>query len=119
MERGERSGPKRAWLDLERVPYVAGYWHAPIEQDAHRVKAEVVGFEVAFCEVLFCDGADRRSLAGGDRLERIAVSGAGSELDLHENERIGSFVQTFATPVLMFRALIRQDGTRKLTLARA
>lgn len=53
MERGERSGPKRAWLDLERVPYVAGYWHAPIEQDAHRVEAEVVGFEVAFCEVLF------------------------------------------------------------------
>ena len=35
---------------------------------------------------MFGEGADRRSLARGDCLERIAVSGAASELDLYEDE---------------------------------
>jgi hypothetical protein len=61
-------------------------WHAAIDQDAQRVEAEVVGLELAFGEVPFCEGTNGRPLARGNRLERVAESGAGPKLDFHENE---------------------------------
>jgi hypothetical protein len=81
-----RRKPKRACLRLEGVLHVVQLGRAPIEQDAHRIEAHAVGLERSFCEILFGEGTDRRSLAWGNGLERIAVGGAGTELDFHEDE---------------------------------
>lgn len=82
-----RNGPKRAWARLKSVHNVVQLGHAPIEQDAHGIEAHVLGIELSFREVLFGEGTDRRSLAWSDGFEGVPVSGAGSELDLDEDER--------------------------------
>jgi hypothetical protein len=51
----------------------------------------------------------------------LDVSGVLGDCFLQENQhqRIGSNVQTLSAPVLVFRALLAQDGAHHLELARA
>jgi hypothetical protein len=67
---------------------------------------------------VFCYGAEGVLLAVGYGFKWISVAGTAPQLDFHEDERLGSLVQTLTTPELMFRALLTKDGTQRLELAR-
>jgi hypothetical protein len=95
----------------------AGY--APADEYPDDVKAHGIEVRLLLGEVLYCEGANGGLLAGGDRLERATEAGPPAQLDLCENESVGSNVQTLTTPELMFRALLTQDGAKRLELARA
>jgi hypothetical protein len=57
-------------------------------------------------------------LAGGDGFQWVSEAGPAPQLDFHEDERLGSDIQTLMTPELMFRALLTKEGTQRLELAR-
>jgi hypothetical protein len=69
-------------------------------------------------EVVFGHGAQGVLFAGGYSLQWTSEAGTAPQLDLHEDERLGSNMQTLTTPELMFRALLTEDGALRLELAR-
>jgi hypothetical protein len=68
-------------------------------------------------EVVFGYGAQGVLFAGGYSLQWISEAGTAPQLDLHEDERLGSNIQTLTTPEVMFRVLLTEDGTQRLELA--
>jgi hypothetical protein len=72
--------------------------------------------EVWLCgvEVVFGYGAQGILLAGGDGFQWVSEAGPAPQLDFHEDERLGSNIQTLATPELVFRVLLTEDGTQCL-----
>jgi hypothetical protein len=90
----------------------------PVGEDADHVEAQ--GFEGWFSgvEVVFGHGAQGVLLAVGDGFEWVSVAGPAPQLDFHEDERLGSNIQTLKTPELMFRALLTKDGAQRLVLTR-
>jgi hypothetical protein len=91
----------------------------PACENAYDVEA--YGVEVRFLrgQVLFGEGAYGGLLASGDSLERAAEGRPPAQLDLREDEGVGSNVQTRTAPELVFHALLTQDGAQRLELARA
>jgi hypothetical protein len=69
-------------------------------------------------EVVFGHGAQGVLFAGGYSLQWTSEAGTAPQLDLHEDERLGSIIQTLTTPELMFRALLTNDGAQRLVLTR-
>jgi hypothetical protein len=69
-------------------------------------------------EVVFGHGAQGVLFAGGYSLQWTSEAGTAPQLDLHEDERLGSNIQTLTTPELMFRALLTNDGAQRFELAR-
>ena len=57
-------------------------------------------------------------LAVGYGFKWISVAGTAPQLDFHEDERLGSDIQTLMTPELMFRALLTKDRAQLIELAR-
>jgi hypothetical protein len=96
------------------VLYVAQFGRALIQQDTHRIEAHVVGIESSFGQILFGEGTDRRSLARGDGLERVPVSGAAPELDLHEDEGRSVAKDQVDLPVSGTVVALYQDETAVL-----
>ena len=90
----------------------------PLGEDTDHVEAH--GLEVWLCgvEVVFGYGAQGILLAGGDGFQWVSEAGPAPQLDFHEDERLGSNIQTLTTPKLMFRALLTKDGAQRLELAR-
>ena len=89
----------------------------PLGEDTDHVEAH--GLEVWLCgvEVVFGYGAQGILLAGGDGFQWVSEAGPAPQLDFHEDERLGSNIQTLATPELVFRVLLTEDGTQCLELA--
>ena len=87
-------------------------------EDTDHVEAQ--GLEVWLCgvEVVFGYGAQGILLAGGDGFQWVSEAGPAPQLDFHEDEGLGSDIQTLTTPEVMFRALLTEDGTQRLELAR-
>ena len=48
----------------------------------------------------------------------VPETGPAPQLDLDEDERLGSNTQTLTIPELKFRALLIKDGAQRLELAR-
>jgi hypothetical protein len=57
-------------------------------------------------------------LAGSDGLQRVSEAGTAAQLHFHEDERLGSDIQTLKTTELMFRVMLTQDGDQRLELVR-
>jgi hypothetical protein len=57
--------------------------------------------------------------AGGYSLQWISEASTAPQLDLHEDERLGSFVQNTMTSEVRFRAELSECGVERLELARA
>ena len=55
---------------------------------------------------------------GGYGLQWIFEAGTAPQLDLHEDERLGSNIQSLTTPEVMFRALLTKDDVQRLELVR-
>ena len=70
-------------------------------------------------EVVFGYGAQGVLFAGGYGLQWISEAGTAPQLDLHEDERLGSFAQNTLTSEVRFRAELSEDGVGRLELARA
>jgi hypothetical protein len=89
-----------------------------VRKDTDHVEAQ--GFEVwlSGVEVVFGYPAEGVLFAGGNGLQWISEAATAPQLDLHEDERLGSNIQTPMTPELMFRALLTKDGAQRLELAR-
>jgi hypothetical protein len=90
----------------------------PVGENADHVEAQGIERWISGVEVVFCYGAQSVLLAGGDGFEWVSVAGSAPQLDFHEDERLGSNIQTLMTPELMFRALLTRDGTQRLELVR-
>jgi hypothetical protein len=88
------------------------------EEYANDVKAHGIEVRLGLGQVLFCEGANGGLLAGGDGFEWVSEAGPPAQLDFCENERLGSKVQTLSASELVFRALLTQDGAKRLELAR-
>jgi hypothetical protein len=90
----------------------------PVGEDSDHVEAQ--GFEVwlSGVEVVFGYGAQGMLLAVGNGFHWVSEAGPAPQFDFHEDERLGSNIQTLSTPELMFRALLTQDGSQRLELAR-
>ncbi len=58
-------------------------------------------------------------LAEGDGLEWVSETGPAPQLDLDEDERLGSLVQNAMTSEVQFRAELSGYGIERLELARA
>jgi hypothetical protein len=56
--------------------------------------------------------------AGGYSLQWISEAGTAPQLDLHEDERVGSPVQNTMTSEVRFHALLAEGRTESLQLAR-
>jgi hypothetical protein len=56
---------------------------------------------------------------GGYGLQWISEAGSAPQLDLHEDERLGSLVQNTMTSEVRFRAELSEYGVERLELARA
>jgi hypothetical protein len=69
-------------------------------------------------EVVFGYGAQGVLFAGGYSLQWISEAGTVPQLDLHEDERLGSNIQSLMTPEVMFRALLTKDDVQRLELVR-
>jgi hypothetical protein len=67
---------------------------------------------------VFGYGAQGVLFAGGYSLQWISEAGSAPQLDLHEDEHLGSNIQTLKIPELMFRAMLTKDGSQRLELAR-
>jgi hypothetical protein len=67
---------------------------------------------------VFGYGAEGVLFAVGDGFQWVSEAGPAPQLDFHEDERLGSIIQTLTTPKLMFRALLTKDGAQRLELAR-
>jgi hypothetical protein len=63
-------------------------------------------------------GAQGVLFAGGYSLQWISEAGTAPQLDLHEDERLGSNIQSLTTPEVMFRALLTKDDVQRLELVR-
>jgi hypothetical protein len=57
--------------------------------------------------------------AGGYSLQWISEAGTAPQLDLHEDERLGSLVQNTITSEVRFRAELSEHGVERLELTRA
>jgi hypothetical protein len=55
----------------------------------------------------------------GNGFQWVSEAGPAPQLDFHEDERLGSNIQTLTTPELIFRAQLTEDGALRLELARA
>jgi hypothetical protein len=55
---------------------------------------------------------------GGYSLQWISEAVTAPQLDLHEDERLSSNIQTLTTFELMFRALLTKDGAQRFELVR-
>jgi hypothetical protein len=90
----------------------------PVGEDADHVEAQ--GVEVWFSDVekVFGYGAQGVLFAEGDGFQWVSEAGSAPKLDFHEDECLGSNVQTLTTPELMFRALLTKDGAQRLVLTR-
>jgi hypothetical protein len=86
----------------------------PLGEDTGHVEAH--GLEVWLCgvEVVFGYGAHGILLAWGDGFQWVSEAGPAPQLDFHKDERLGSNIQTLATPELVFRVLLTEDGTQCL-----
>jgi hypothetical protein len=89
-----------------------------VGQDSDHVEAQGVEMWVFGVQVVFGYGAQGLLLARGDSLKRVSEAGTAPQLDFHEDERLGSNIQTLTTPKLMFRAMLTKDGSQRLELAR-
>ena len=89
-----------------------------VGQDSDHVEAQGVEMWVFGVQVVFGYGAQGLLLARGDSLKRVSEAGTAPQLDFHEDERLGSNIQTLTTPEMMFRALLTKDGAQRLELAR-
>jgi hypothetical protein len=69
-------------------------------------------------EVVFGYGAQGVLFAGGYSLQWISEASTAPQLDLHEDERLGSNIQTLTTSEVMFRALLTKDDAQHLELVR-
>ena len=69
-------------------------------------------------EVVFGYVAEGVLLTEGNGFQWVSEPGPAPQLDLHEDERLGSNIQTLTTPELMFRALLTKDGAQRLEVAR-
>jgi len=58
-------------------------------------------------------------LAGGDGLEWVSETDSAPQLDLDEDERLGSLVQNAMTSEVQFRAELSGYGIERLELVRA
>jgi hypothetical protein len=85
----------------------------------HDVESQRVELRITVGEVLFGEGAEHLLLAGGDGFQRVAEACTASQLHFHEDEGVGSKVQTPSAPELAFQAFLAQDGAQRLELARA
>jgi hypothetical protein len=89
-----------------------------VGEDTDHVEAQGVVVCPSGVEVVFGYGAQGVLFAGGNGLQWISEAGTAPQLDLHEDERLCSNIQTLTTPELMFRALLTHDGAQRLELAR-
>jgi hypothetical protein len=69
-------------------------------------------------EVVFGYGAQGVLFAGGYSLQWISEASTAPQLDLHEDERLGSLVQNTLTSEVRFHALLTEGHTESLQLAR-
>ena len=84
-------------------------------QDTHNVEPHGVKSRVSFGEVMFRQGSNGGLLAGSHCLERATEASVVAQLDLDEDEGVGSRVQI---PELCFRALLSESCVERLELAR-
>src|SRR5919107_3042864 len=89
-----------------------------VGEDSDHVEPQ--GFEVwlSGVEVVFGYVAEGVLLTVGNGFQWVSEPGPAPQLDLHEDDRLGSNIQTLTTPELMFRALLTKDGAQRLELAR-
>src|SRR5918992_617049 len=87
-----------------------------VGQDADHVEPQGVEMWFSSVEVVFGYGAQGLLLAGGDGLQRVSEAGTAPQFHFHEDERLGSNLQTLATPELIFRAQLTEDGALRLEL---
>jgi hypothetical protein len=90
----------------------------PVGQDSDHVEAQGIVRWFSGVKVVFGYGAEGILFAVGDGFQWVSEAGPAPQLDFHEDERLGSNIQTLTTPELMFRALLTQDGAERLKLAR-
>ena len=88
------------------------------DEYADHVEAQRIEVRSLPGEIVLGKRADGGLLVGGDGFEWIPEAQSAAHLDLDEDERLGSNVQTLTGPELVFRALLRQDGAQRLELAR-
>jgi hypothetical protein len=89
-----------------------------VGQDSDHVEAQGLVRWFSGVKVVFGYGAEGVLFAVGDGFEWVSEAGPAPQLDLHEDERLGSNLQTLRTPALMFRALLTKDDAQHLVLAR-
>src|SRR5215211_9153960 len=90
----------------------------PVGEDSDHVEAQ--GFEVwlSGVEVVFGYGAQGMLLAVGNGFQWVSEAGPAPQFDFHEDERLGSNIQTLSTLELMFGVLLTKDGSQRLKLGR-
>jgi hypothetical protein len=91
----------------------------PVGEDSDHVEAQGIEGWFSGVEVVFGYGADGVLLAEGNGFQWVSEAGPAPQLDFHEDERLGSNIQTLTTPELIFRAQLTEDGALRLELARA
>jgi hypothetical protein len=91
----------------------------PIGQDSDHVEAQGVVGWFSGVKVVFGYGAEGILFAVGDGFQWVSEAGPAPQLDFHEDEPLGSNIQTLTTPALMFRALLTKECTPRLELQRS
>ena len=104
---------------LERVLEVMHPYARSVGKDAYHVEPQGVEVRFSGVWVAFGDGAQGILLAGGDGLEWVSETGPAPQLDLDEDERLGSLVQNAMTSEVQFRAQLSGYGIERLELVRA
>ncbi len=102
----------------ERVLDVMQADLGPVGEDTDHIEPQGTEGWISGVDVVFGYGAEGVLLAVGDGFQWVSVAGTAPQLDLHEDERLGSNIQTLKTPQLMFRVLLTNDGAQPLELAR-
>jgi hypothetical protein len=90
----------------------------PVDEDTDHIEPQGVELWFSRVEVVFGYGADGVLLAGGDGFEWVTEGGLAPQLDFHEDERLGSFVQNTMTSKVRFRAELSEYGVEHWQLAR-
>jgi hypothetical protein len=90
-----------------------------IGEDSDHVEPQCIEVRFSGIEVMLGDGAQGALLAGCDGFERVSVAGSAPQLDLDEDECVGSLVQNTMTSEVRFRAELSEYGVERLELARA
>ena len=103
---------------LERVLEVMHPYARSVGKDADHVEPQGVEVRFSGVWVAFGDGAQGILLAGGDGLEWVSETDSAPQLDLDEDERLGSLVQNTLTSEVRFHALLVEGRTGSLQLAR-